>query len=115
MSGIAVIPRNEGTAGQAKTQYMKIHDGHNYYVYIVTNKNKTVLYTGITNDLYRRLQEHKENSIPFGHPSFAGRYNSYFFIVLRKISAGARCYCKREGNKRMAEGKEGIAHQFDKF
>ncbi|WP_339610767.1 GIY-YIG nuclease family protein [Xanthomarina sp.] len=24
---------------------------HNYYVYIVTNLNKTVLYTGITNNL----------------------------------------------------------------
>ena len=49
-------------------------------MYIVTNKTKTVLYTGITNDLYRRLEEHKENSIPFRHPSFAGRYNSYFLL-----------------------------------
>ncbi|MBK7308004.1 MAG: GIY-YIG nuclease family protein [Chitinophagaceae bacterium] len=64
---------------------MKINDGHNYYVYIVTNKNKTVLYTGITNDLYRRLQEHKENSIPFGHPSFAGRYNSYFLLYYERF------------------------------
>lgn len=24
---------------------------HNYFVYILTNKNKTVLYTGVTNDL----------------------------------------------------------------
>ena len=40
---------------------MKVPGGHNYYIYIVTNKNKTVLYTGITNDLYRRLKEHEEN------------------------------------------------------
>ena len=59
---------------------MKISGGHNYYIYIVTNKNKTVLYTGITNDLYRRLQAHKENSIPFRHPSFAGKYNAYFLL-----------------------------------
>jgi len=64
---------------------MKIPGGHNYYVYIVTNKNKTVLYTGITNDLYRRLQEHKENSIPFGHPSFAGRYSSYFLLYYERF------------------------------
>ena len=64
---------------------MKITGGHNCYVYIVTNKNKTVLYTGITNDLYRRLQEHKENSIPFGHPSFAGRYNSYFLLYYKRL------------------------------
>ena len=59
---------------------MKISGGHNYYVYIVTNKNKTVLYTGITNDLYRRLKEHEENSIPFHHKSFAGQYNAYFLL-----------------------------------
>ena len=30
-----------------------------YYVYILTNKNHTVLYTGITNDLRKRIWEHQ--------------------------------------------------------
>ena len=31
----------------------------NYYVYILTNKTNKVLYTGITNNLKRRIYEHK--------------------------------------------------------
>ena len=31
---------------------------HNYFIYITTNKNKTVLYTGVTNNLKRSILEH---------------------------------------------------------
>jgi putative endonuclease len=30
-----------------------------YYVYILTNAHHTVLYTGMTNDLQRRIREHR--------------------------------------------------------
>lgn len=30
-----------------------------YFVYILTNKNNTTLYTGITNDLARRVHQHR--------------------------------------------------------
>lgn len=58
---------------------------HNYFIYITTNKNKTVLYTGVTNDLYRRLSEHKENSIILNHCSFAGKYKAYYLIYYEQF------------------------------
>lgn len=42
-----------------------------FYVYIATNKNSTVLYTGITNNLFKRIYEHK-NKLTAG---FSSRYN----------------------------------------
>ena len=42
-----------------------------YYVYIVTNKNNSVLYTGVTNDLKRRVYEHREKLVE----GFTRRYN----------------------------------------
>lgn len=35
----------------------------NYFVYILTNSNNSVIYTGVTNNLSRRLFEHKSGTI----------------------------------------------------
>ena len=42
-----------------------------YCVYIMTNKYNTVLYTGVTGDLQRRVSEHKEKLVE----GFTKRYN----------------------------------------
>lgn len=34
-----------------------------YYVYILTNKTNTVLYTGVTSNLIKRIYEHKNNAV----------------------------------------------------
>ena len=44
---------------------------HQYYVYLLTNKNNTVIYTGVTNGLKRRVYEHKEKLID----GFTKKYN----------------------------------------
>ena len=58
---------------------MKPIGTHNYFVYITTNKTKTVLYTGVTNDLKTRMLQHKEDAK--GHKKhFAGKYNAYHLV-----------------------------------
>jgi putative endonuclease len=58
---------------------MKPIGTHNYYVYITTNPQKTVIYTGVTNDLARRMAEHFLDSIN-QKKTFAGKYNCYKLI-----------------------------------
>ena len=43
-----------------------------YYVYLLTNEKGNVIYTGVTNDLLRRVYEHK-NHLDKG--SFTAQYN----------------------------------------
>ena len=43
----------------------------NGYVYIITNQNNTVLYTGVTSDLIQRIFQHKEKRVD----GFAKKYN----------------------------------------
>lgn len=54
---------------------MRIRNSENYFVYIITNPGKTVFYTGMTNDLQRRLMEHYTNRGSKDH--FASRYFCY--------------------------------------
>ena len=50
---------------------------YNFYVYIITNKNKTVLYTGVTNNLKLRLQQHQLKQNP---KSFTAKYNVHYLV-----------------------------------
>jgi putative endonuclease len=49
-----------------------------YFVYILTNANKTVLYTGMTNDLERRLAEHAAGES--GELAFTNKYGAKYLL-----------------------------------
>lgn len=56
---------------------------HQYFVYITTSHKKTVLYTGVTNNLEQRLIEHYLNR---GKPNtFAGKYYCYHLLYYEKF------------------------------
>ena len=49
---------------------------HEYYVYILASKPRGTLYTGVTNDLVRRVYEHKNDFIE----GFTKRYGVHFLV-----------------------------------
>ena len=62
-----------------------------YFLYIKTNPGKTVLYTGVTNNLPRRVYEHKEKLAP----GFASSYN-VTDLVYYEIAENAEAAIARE-------------------
>ena len=64
----------------------------NYYVYIMANKSNTVIYTGITKDLIRRVYEHRHHLDP---ASFTARYN-VTRLVYYEVTTDVRVAIERE-------------------
>ena len=60
---------------------MGMRSNMRYYVYMMTNKHKNVLYVGVTNNLKRRIYEH-ENGLDHG---FSKKYNCHFLIYYEEF------------------------------
>lgn len=59
---------------------MKTFGTHNYYVYILTNKGKKVLYTGVTNDLKIRIHQHQHSV-----NSFTAKYKCFYLLFYERF------------------------------
>lgn len=62
-----------------------------YYVYIVTNRNRSTLYTGFTSNLATRMEQHKDGD----HDGFSSRYNTTRLV-----------YCEEHDNVHTALQRE---------
>ena len=72
-------------------------DNHDYCAYIMTNKNNTVLYTGVTNDLYRRVTEHKSGK----GSNFTSKYKTTKLIYYK---CGTDIYAAIDREKQIKGG-----------
>ena len=61
------------------------------FVYIMTNPGRTVLYTGVTGDLPKRVSEHQSKAAP----GFTSRYNCTW-LVYYEAALGPRAAIARE-------------------
>jgi putative endonuclease len=84
----------------------------NYFVYIVTNPKRTVLYTGITNDLEQRLTEHYLNK--GNRKTFAGRYYCYNLLYYERFASSLQAIAKEKEIKDWKRSKkEELINEFN--
>jgi putative endonuclease len=63
----------------------------NGYIYILTNKTHSVLYTGVTSDLVRRIHQHRAGTVP----GFTAKYKTSK-LVYYETSESIRSAIARE-------------------
>ena len=72
---------------------------NSYYVYILTTRKNTVLYTGVTGDLVKRVWEHKQGSVK----GFTKKYNVHKLVYVEEFgdvdAALHREKCIKEWNR----------------
>ena len=78
-----VIPTKEESQRPQPYTTMYIYKQHLYFVYIVTNPERTVLYIGVTNNLQLRIAEHYFNKGI--RKTFAGKFYCYNLIYYEEF------------------------------
>ena len=73
-----------------------------YYVYILSNKTNSVVYVGITNDLQRRLYEHKNGS----NKGFTKKYNVNKLVYYETTSSAFEAIAREKSIKNLLRKKK---------
>lgn len=80
------------------------------YVYIMTNKIKTVLYVGVTNDLCRRISEHQSHLNP---NSFTAKYKCHHCVYFEEFTDISMAIAREKAIKKLNRKKKNAL--IDKF
>ena len=75
-----------------------------YYVYILTNKTNDVIYIGVTNDIRRRLCEHKNEQID----GFTKKYHIHKLVYFEEYSEINHAIRREKQLKRWSRIKKNI-------
>ena len=82
----------------------------NYYVYLLTNWNNKVIYVGVTNDLNRRIYEHKNKLIS----GFTKKYNLNKLVYFEETcDINAAINREKEIKKWLREKKDILVNQIN--
>lgn len=63
-----------------------------YFVYILSNNYNTVLYIGVTNNLERRIYEHKNELVD----GFSKRYKTHKLVYFEQTSNVEEAICREK-------------------
>ncbi len=78
---------------------------HRYFVYLLTNWNNKVMYVGMTNDLIRRVHEHKTKAVK----GFTERYNVHKLVYFQEtLDVNAAMTREKEIKKWRREKKNAL-------
>ncbi len=98
--------RRNGVAEKSKMSIFTIKNAKVkfYFIYIITNINKTVLYIGVTGDIKRRLNEHLIGEIP----GFSQKYNCKYLIYYEKYESPSHAISREKQLKKWSRSKKDL-------
>lgn len=72
-------------------------------IYMMTNKNKTTLYTGVTSNLIQRVQEHRNKFYP---KSFTAKYQLTYLVFYESFSSIGEAIAREKQVKKWGRHKK---------